>query len=212
MAEINTLKVEPRTALGSQSCRQMRKQGRVPGNVYGLGLDSVAVSATSDDLEGTVRAGTQVVQITDNGADTLVMFREVQWDTFGTQIRHFDLLRIDPKKKIEIEIPVDIRGVAPGTLTGGVLDLQFRTLTVRCAAYQIPENIPVRVGQLEIGQSIQLSELEPIEGAEFLAPADAVVVQVNAPVTLDDEEDLDAVPAATEPEVIGRDSEQKDEE
>ena len=209
MAEIATLAVEPRNERGTQLCRRLRKRGRVPGTLYGLGGESITLSGANDDLEPMVGAGIQVVQIDENGTQTVAMFRELQWDTFGTHIRHFDLLRIDPNKKIEIEISVDIRGVAAGTLTGGVLDLQCRTLTVRCAAFQIPPNIPVRISQLEIGQGIQVQDLAPIEGVEFLAAPESTVVQVNAPILLEEDE-LDAVPAATEPEVIGRDTDEKE--
>lgn len=212
MAEITTLAVEPRSERGTQLCRRLRKRGRVPGNLYGLGGESVALSVANDELEPMIGAGIQVVQLDEDGAQTLAMFRELQWDTFGTHIRHFDLLRIDPDKKIEIEISVDLRGIAAGTLTGGVLDLQSRTLTVRCAAFQIPPNIPVRIGNLEIGQSVQVQDLEPIEGVEFLAAPESVVVQVNAPIVIDDEEGLDEVAAATEPEVIGRDTDEKEDE
>jgi len=212
MAEITTLAVEPRSERGTQLCRRLRKRGRVPGNLYGLGGESVALSVANDELEPMIGAGIQVVQLDEDGAQTLAMFRELQWDTFGTHIRHFDLLRIDPDKKIEIEISVDLRGIAAGTLTGGVLDLQSRTLTVRCAAFQIPPNIPVRIGNLEIGQSVQVQDLEPIEGVEFLASPESVVVQVNAPIVIDDEEGLDEVAAATEPEVIGRDTDEKEDE
>ncbi len=209
MAEIATLAVEPRNELGTQLCRRLRKHGRVPGNLYGLGGESITLSVANDDLEPMVGAGIQVVQIDENGTQTVAMFRELQWDTFGTHIRHFDLLRIDPNKKIEIEIGVDIRGVASGTLTGGLLDLQRRTLTVRCAAFQIPPNIPVRISQLEIGQGIQVQDLAPIEGVEFLAAPESTVVQVNAPIVIEEDE-LDAVPAATEPEVIGRDTDENE--
>ena len=136
----------------------------------------------------------------------------VQWNTFGTHLHHFDLLRIDADKKIEVEITVELRGIAPGTLAGGVLDLQCRSLPIRCAAYQIPSSILVRVGHLEIGQGVLVEELEAIDGVEFLTPPESVVVQVNAPIIIEDEDDLDAIPAATEPEVIGREADGQDDE
>ncbi|MEO1996838.1 MAG: 50S ribosomal protein L25 [Planctomycetaceae bacterium] len=212
MAEITTLAVEPRNETGSRLCRQLRKQGRVPGNMYGMGQEVVAISAATDELESMVLAGIQVVQITDNDADSLAMFRELQWNTFGTHLHHFDLLRIDADKKVEIEITVEIRGIASGTLAGGVLDLQCRSLPVRCAAHQIPPSILVRIGQLEIGQGILVGDLAAIDGVEFLTPPESVVVQVNAPIVMDDEDDLDAISTAAEPEVIGRDTEGKDDE
>ena len=211
MADEPTVVAERRTELGTAECRRLRKRGIVPGNMYGHQKDVVAISVAVENLNSIVTAGTRVVDLHLEGAVEKAMFREVQWNTYGTHIQHFDLVRISADERVTVEVPIELRGVAPGTTAGGVLDQQLRSLTIECLAFQIPDSIPVRIGSLEVGQAIHVSDVKVPADANVQNPPEAVVVQV-VQAAEEEEEGAEAVEASVEPEVIGRKAEPESEE
>jgi large subunit ribosomal protein L25 len=204
------LAAEKRTKFGSRECRKLRAGGLIPGNVYGHKEANVPIAVQEDALNPIVHAGHRVVDL-DIGGDTFIaMFREVQWDTFGTMVQHVDLVRIDADERVEVEVPIELRGTAPGTMAGGVLDQHLRTVTVDCLAFQIPDSIKVRINMLEIGQGIHVKDLELPENMRILDAPEELVVQVIQPVEQAEPEEGAGGPA--EPEVIGRKAEEPEEE
>eukprot|EP00913_Durusdinium_trenchii_P005624 g5242.t1 len=155
--------------------------------------------------------GFHVMEMDLDGNLELAMFREIQWDTFGTTIEHIDLLRVNRNERVIVDVPVELRGIAPGTHSGGVLDQQMRSLSIECPAFAIPDSVSVRIGTLEIGDEIKVSEVEVAEGLVIQDEPELTVVQVVEPVEElpEDEEDMGG-PA--EPEVIGRDKEDSEDE
>jgi large subunit ribosomal protein L25 len=211
MAENAKLPLGKRTKLGSAECRRLRKQGLIPGNVYGHHQEPLAISVAEDQLGHIIATGARVVDIDIDGAVEKAMFRDVQWDTFGLHIQHFDLLRIDATERVTVDVPIELRGIAPGTLSGGVLEQHQRSLTIECLAFEIPTAIPVRIGALEIGGVIHVSDVEVPGNMKVLNPPDVVVVQIVQPVEMPE---LVAAGEAgpAEPEVIGRKAEEAAEE
>jgi large subunit ribosomal protein L25 len=167
-----------RSKLGSLECRRLRKSGRTPGNLYGHGQTPLPFSVQEDAISPVVHEGIRVVDIDVDGSVSKAIVREVQWDTFGTYIKHFDLLRIDADEKLTIEVPLEIRGIAPGTLAGGVLEFGLRHLTVECLAYVIPDHIPIKVGDLQLNQSIHVRDIEALPNVTILDDPEAVIVRV----------------------------------
>ncbi len=170
------------------------------------------LSARADALNALLNSGTRVLDVEINGGTEKVMFREVQWDAFGNKILHFDLLRIDADERVTVEVQVELRGISPGVTAGGVLDHHSRTLSLECPAIQIPDSIPVRISDLEIGDSIHVSDLDLPAGFEIHNPPESMVVQVQAPKEEEEELEEAAEPGPAEPEVIGRKEEQEEEE
>lgn len=188
--------------MGTKECRRLRIQGLIPGNLYGHHETPVALVASRADVTQILHSGTRVLDVDVGGSLTKALVREVQWDYLGREITHFDLVRVDPNEKLTVEVHVELKGTAPGVLGGGVLDHSLRALTVECLAIQIPENIPVKVNALEIGQAIHVRDLEVPPNTRILNNPDAVVVRIEKP-------GAEIVPGEGEegtaqPEVIGR--------
>lgn len=202
MAHDSKLVAEKRTKLGSREARRLRARGAIPGNVYGHKQENVAIAVPNDVLAPIVHAGHRVVDIELDGETSKAMFREVQWDTFGVEIHHIDLVRIDADERVKVEVPVEFRGIAPGTLAGGMLETHLRALTVDCLAFLIPDSIPVRVSHLDIGMSVHVKDLEIPEGMTIENGPEELVVQVVKPQETAEEAETGLGPA--EPEVIGR--------
>jgi len=205
-----TLVAEKRGKLGTAENRRLRKRGITPGNLYGHGKGSVSISVPTDALDAMVHAGTKVVDLDVAGEKEKTMFREVQWDTFGITIQHFDLIRIDADERVVVEVNIEIRGISPGVQGGGVLDAQLRTFTVECLAIEIPASIPVRIGELEIEQSIHVSDVEFPPGVNVQNPPEAVVVHIAPPVVEEEDEEGEGELGPAEPEVIGRKAESEE--
>lgn len=198
------LVVEPRKMLGSLEARRLRRAGRTPGNMYGHGQAPVAVVANEDDITSIVAHKVRVVNVSLNGTVEKCMLHEVQWDTFGKYLKHFDMLRIDPNERVTVEVPVEFRGNAPGVMRGGVLEHGLRHLTVRCLAYMVPDALIAKIGALDLDQALHVREIEVPEGTEILNNPEAVVARV-API---DAAKALAAAAPTDtgaqPEVIGK--------
>lgn len=197
------LVVQPRSESGTAACRRLRQRGLVPGNVYGHKPEAVPVSVASDVLKPIIMAGIRVVDLELNGEVDKALLREIQWDTFGTTISHFDFMRVDANERVKINVPLVLKGTAPGALAGGVLEQPLHSLTVDCLAYQIPDSIQVRIGTLDMGQAIHVKDLEIPENIHVQNPPDAIVVHV-VQVQVKEALPLDAAAAATEPEVVGK--------
>ena len=210
MAREQTLVAEKRTKTGTSECRRLRRAGQIPGNLYGHGQDPVMFSVSADALNSLVQSGTRVLDLQLNGDTETTMFRELQWDTFGMHILHFDLLRIDAQERVTVEVPLELKGISPGVIAGGRLDHHTRSLSLECPAFQIPESIPVRISSLEIGDAIHVSELDIPERFEVHNLPESVVVQVLAPVAEEEEELAEAELGQAEPEVIGRKEEKEE--
>lgn len=192
-----------RSEFGTRACRRLRKQGSIPGNVYGHNQVPVAISAPGDVIDSLVHAGHKVVDLDIDGASDTAMFREVQWDTFGIRIQHFDLVRVGQDERVVVEVPIEMRGNAPGVIAGGVLEQTMRTVTVECRAVQIPDSITVRIHALEIGDAVHVSDLELPEGVKVDAAPEETVLHIVQPTVLEEAEGEEEI-GAVEPEVIGR--------
>ena len=201
MSKSAKLVAEPRTELGSAACRRLRKQGLVPGNVYGHNAIPTPIVVSNEVLRPVLKSGAHVVDLDVSGNLDKAIIREVQWDVFGKEIRHVDLLRVDPNERVNIAIPIELKGTAPGVLAGGVLEQTLHTLTIDCLAYQIPDSIQVRITSLDLGQAIHVKELELPEGCHAHAQPDTIVVHV---VKVQEQEALPTEPGTAEPEVIGK--------
>jgi large subunit ribosomal protein L25 len=208
----NKLSVVKRKDLGSTACRRMRREGRIPGVVYGHQVDPVAVEVTREALAPLIKAGTRVVDLDIEGTTETVMFRDVQWDVFGSTVNHVDLLRIDRNERVEVEVPVVLKGTAAGVLAGGVLDHHLHSVTLECLAVQIPDGIPVKVADLKIGDVIHVSDLELPPNTKVMNEPETVVVQVKEVVVSEEAAAEGAEPGPTEPEVVGRKAKETEEE
>src|ERR1700730_2548396 len=205
MAVEMKLAVAKRSVKGSTACRRLRRSGKIPGVVYGHQIDPLAIEVAWDSLAPVLKAGTRVVDLDVDGSVEKAMFRDIQWDTFGSEVNHIDFLRIDPNDRVEVEVLIVLKGTAPGVLAGGVLHFHLRSVTIECLAIAIPDNIPVKVAALQIEQAIHVRELELPPNTVVKNDPETVVVQVKHIVEVQEPiAEGAAEPGPTEPEIVGR--------
>lgn len=206
MAKSAVFDVQKREKTGTAETRRLRKQGLVPGNLYGHGGEPLAFAVSQERIRELFSEGTRVVDVQLGGSSEKALVQELQWDTFSTHVTHIDLIRIDAKQRVQVEISLRAAGVCPGVIAGGSLEQSLRRLEIDCLALEIPEAIQISINELEIGDSITVADLDLPDGVTVLTPESTVVFQVHEPVVLEDEEEEDdaAVAGPIEPEVIGK--------
>lgn len=204
MAQLFTLNAAKRTETGTTACRRLRRRGMVPANVYGHEIDPLCVTLDGDDLRPVLSSGAHVVDLNVDGTVEKALIRDVQWDTFSTDVQHVDLLRVDPNERVHVLVPVHLKGTAPGVMANGMLEHHMHSLNVECPAVEIPDEIGVRINQLQIGDVIHVSDLHDLpEHLIVLDPPDTVIVQITEAVAAAPVE-AEVVEGAAEPELIGR--------
>ncbi|MEX1095782.1 MAG: 50S ribosomal protein L25 [Planctomycetales bacterium] len=213
MAQDPKLVARKRDGRGTRDARRLRKEGVIPGNVYGHGAEPQAVAVAADQLAPIVHSGHRVVDLELDGGTEKAMFREVQWDVWGARVQHFDLLRVSADERVEVSVPIKLKGIAPGSLSGGHLEQPLHELTIECPALSIPDSVTLNVNDLQIGDAIHVSDIDPAtiaENVKVLDPPDLVVVQVVETVVR--EILAEAAAEGAQPEVIGEKKPEAEEE
>ncbi len=198
MAEV--LNVEVRSERGTREARRLRREGKVPAVLYGHGEKAVSLLVGGEELTNAVRRHTRLVDLRGGVTDS-ALIRELQWDPFGLEVLHVDFTRVSADERIEVKVSIELKGNAPGTHEGGVLEHLIHDLEIECLATTIPERIIVRVNTLKVGDKITVAELQVPEGVKVLADAEDVVVQC---VEAAQEAEAELAGEAAEPEVIGK--------
>jgi len=206
MATTATISARSRESRGKGAARQTRREGRIPGVLYGHGEDSVSLSVDANELQKLVHSISIENTIVDldlgSGEPYKVLIRELQRHPFRDEFVHIDFFHVAMDEKIQVEVPIVLIGTPTGVKNkGGVLDHQLRELEVFCLPGSIPEKIELDVSNLDIGDSIHVSDIE-LPDVEILTELDRAVVAVLAPTVMEVEEVAEE--ALAEPEVIGR--------
>jgi len=206
MATTATISARSRESRGKGAARQTRREGRIPGVLYGHGEDSVSLSVDANELQKLVHSISIENTIVDldlgSGEPYKVLIRELQRHPFRDEFVHIDFFHVAMDEKIQVEVPIVLIGTPTGVKNkGGVLDHQLRELEVFCLPGSIPEKIELDVSSLDIGDSIHVSDIE-LPDVEILTELDRAVVAVLAPTVMEVEEVAEE--ALAEPEVIGR--------
>jgi large subunit ribosomal protein L25 len=182
MSQIVKISGKTRTSVGTASSRRLRLQGLVPCNVFGHKQDSVSISVDGDAIAGLVRSGARIIDLDVDGKEEKALVKDVQWDTFSKSIIHVDFLRVDMNERVRVQVPLQLRGTAPGVLAGGILEITHHTVEVECLAVLVPETIQVRIGALNIGDVVHVRDLQDIpEGITVVTDPDVVLLHVIRP-------------------------------
>lgn len=186
------LKVEERTVRGSRATRRLRREGLVPGVVYGGGegaCESFQVDAR--ELRRVLHAGSAVFDVAFDGRARPVIVKDQHHHPVREHLLHIDLLEVRLDEKIQTTVALELTGVeeAPGVKEGGVLEHVTRELNIVALPTSIPENITVDVSHLEVAGTMHLSEVTAPEGVEFLDdPEETIVATITTPTEVEEPE------------------------
>ena len=202
-----TIAAKPRTETGSHAVNRLRREGKVPGVVYGHQFgDALPISVEARDLRSALSGhninSVFTLQIEGRGA-TPVMVHERQIDVLNHHLLHIDLYVVNLQEEVEANVPVVVVGSAPGVKEGGVLDLVLREIAVEALPGSIPEHIEVDVSQLAIGDNIHVRELTAPPGVKIVEEPEEIVLSVLVPSKAEEEVPAAAAPELLQPELVG---------
>jgi large subunit ribosomal protein L25 len=208
------LEVQARPARGSAEARRQRKQGLIPGVIYGGGNDPAAISVPERELRRAL-TGTGglhaildvVVQGDGDGATRPAILKDYQQDVITGRVSHIDLHQVRLDRPIQAAVVVQLVGESVGTKEGGVLSQVTRELNVEALPMEIPEHVDADVSPMQIGDTLRLADIPGLEGVTFLDdPEETVLATVTAPSVYEEPEPEEAeeLPEGEEaPEVEG---------
>lgn len=204
MAETDIFRCEVRERTGTGGARAARRNGWVPGVLYGGGADPVAIQLRTVEVLKAHLAGrmrSHLAKIDVPGQDYLqpVITRDVQVDPVSDLPIHVDMMRVDEKTRIDVEIPVRFLNeeASPGLKRGGVLNIVRHMVELYAPATAIPEYIEADVTGLDIGDSIKISAIKLPEGVTpTITDRDFTIATIAAPSTMRSAEEEEAAAAA----------------
>jgi large subunit ribosomal protein L25 len=178
MADI-VLNVEVRAGSGSGSARAARREGLVPGVLYGGDKDPVSIAVRANEFRKALYSGKllgHLVKLAHGGETQSVIAKDVQFHPVSDEPLHFDLYRVSEHQLVKIAVPVHFKNqeTSPGLKRGGTLNVAVHEVQLLAPADHIPEDIVVDLEGLDIGDSVKSEDLKLPEGVQ-LAPHDAHV-------------------------------------
>ena len=201
---------EKRERKGTSYSRNIRREGFVPGIIYGAGKAEEIISLNKFEVAKNLENDafySQVLDISLEGKKQQVILRDIQRHPAKREILHMDFQRIKADEKINVTVPINFinEDIAPGVkIDGGVISHLISELEIVSLPANIPENITVDLKDLSIDKSIHLSELTLPEGVEITLlqhgaeDSDMAVVVIHKARAEEVEEDLTAAPEASE--------------
>jgi len=205
---MSTMKATKRTQQGTHAARRLRKEGKVPGVMYGHGEGTQAVSLHKHEVELALLHGERLLEVDVEGQIQNALIKEVQYDTFGKEILHIDLTRVDLDERVKLTVVIHLAGEPIGTKDGGVLQQVESEVEIECPVRSIPDEIRHVVTDMKLDDRLYMKDLKLPEGATLLSEADALIASVSE---LAEEEAPVEGEELTEPEVIGAKAEDEEE-
>src|SRR5437016_12066845 len=188
------LEVREREGPGSADSRRLRRQGFIPGVLYGNGKQSHAICVPERELRRVLTGAGGLLAIRDvvlegESATHASILKDYQQDPIRGHISHIDLHEVRLDQPIQASVTVQLVGEPAGAKEGGVLSQVQREINVEALPMEIPEHIDLDVSGMAIGDTLRLAELAPIDGVTYLDnPEETVLATVTLPTRVEEPE------------------------
>src|SRR5688572_21809628 len=195
------LALSPRAPEGTRSARRLRREGLVPGVMYGGGEDPQHFAVDARILRNKLAHAAQVIEVTvDGGATGNVLIKDVQRHPVRGEATHVDLLRVRMDVAIHATVPIEFNGAeeAPGVVEGGIFNQELREVNIEALPGDIPDSIQYDVSGLELNATVTLEVLVAPQGVTLLDDPETVIATITPPTLEPVEEEIE-----TETEVVG---------
>ena len=222
------LNAQPREDTTKGTTHQLRREGKLPAVLYGGKEPVLPIVVDRKEFLKALHTehGENVIislYISGSGATASktsekpvsVIIKEIQINPVTRNLLHVDLYRISLREEIQVNVPLEIYGEAPGVeKSGGVLDHVVHEIAVKCLPTKIPDKIICDVSFLEAGETLTVKGLKIPRGVEVLDDPEKIVVSIIAPTIVEEKpvEEEVAPEEAAEPEVIGKGKKEEKEE
>jgi len=210
--------VHKRDVTGTRAAKRLRKSGLIPGVIYGHGKDAVLIAVEPRALRDALHTSAgmhAVLDVTFEGQKRghKAIVKELELDRVKNNVIHVDLQEIRLDETIETTVSVRFEGEAKGVKAGGMLDESTREVTVKGVVTAIPEHLVLDISELDMNETLKVSDLQVPEGIEVLDDVDDVLCSVLPPRKVEVEEGVEGeeaveAEAAAEPELVGKKEEE----
>ena len=200
---------KPRNELGSRANKRLRDAGFIPGVIYGHKEAVVPVTLPKKEVVGHLAHGAHLFDLSLDGKSEKVLVKEVQYDHLGMEVLHVDFARVSLDEKVELTVPVELKGTPKGEADGAVLQQFINELEIECLVTDIPHSIVHNVTEMEKDSELHIRDLKLPAGVRVMQDEDLLVAAVRE---VQEEVPTEVAEVATaEPEVIGRKPEEGEE-
>ena len=205
MTEI-VLDIEVRENTGTGNARAARRAGALPGVLYGGGKDSIAIGLSQNEVVKAINSGEligKMIKLSNKGKKQFALTQDIQFHPVTDVPMHIDFYRVNEDSEITVEVGTTFVGedVSPGLKKGGTMNVVRYSIEVNCPAGDIPETIEVDVSELEIGDSLHISDLKLPKGVTSAItdrdPTVLTVVASRVEVETDEDEEEGSVDVPT---------------
>ena len=173
-----------RTEVGKKATKAVRAAGEIPAILYSKN-GSTHFSTTHKAVKPLIFTPEfRVAEIELDGKAARAIVKDIQWDPVTDEIVHIDSLELIDGHPVKLEIPVAFVGTAPGTRAGGKLLQLMRRVKVKVMPENIIDELKLNISSLELGQSIRVRDIEPVEGVEILSAGASPVGIIEIPRAL----------------------------
>ena len=184
MATAN-LTATPRTDTGKGAARSLRRDGQIPGVIYGHAREPQSLAIPTREFEKLrerVSAESTVIELDVGGTVARTLIRDIQRHPFKKQILHIDFQELVAGERVSVNVPIVLTGTPDGVrLNGGILSQVMSELTIRVDPVNIPRRIEADVTHIAIGHSLHVSDLKVPDNVEVLDEPDTTIAIVSAP-------------------------------
>jgi large subunit ribosomal protein L25 len=218
--EANILEAQARESGNKNDARRVRRDGKIPGVVYGAGKNAQAVSVDPRQVSRILHSQTgynTIFDLTLDGERTKAMIVDWQYEPIKGSLLHIDLKRIAMDQKLKVNVPIVLKGEPAGVKQqGGILEQVAREVEVECLPSDIPTSIEADVSELVFGKVMRISDLPKSDKVKFLSDPNqpvAHIISVKEEVAPTPEAAAaEAAAAPAEPEVIKKGKQETAEE
>jgi len=193
MSQIHSLSAEPKERAGKGAARAARRDGRIPGVIYGAKKPPLMITLDPQEMSREMRGGdffTTLFDVKVNGGSERVLARDLQLHPVSERPLHVDFLRVSSATVVVVEVPCHFVNdeESPGIKRGGVLNVVRHTLELSCRADAIPNEIVIDLTGLEIGDSVHISQIDLPNGVTpTITDRDFTVASIAAPSVVKEE-------------------------
>ena len=190
-----------RKSLGSRANKRLRDSGFIPAVVYGHKEAVIPVSLPKKEITNHLNHGAHLFDLALDGKSEKVLVKEVQYDHLGIEVIHVDFARVSLDEKVEVTVPLELKGTPKGEEEGGVLQQIVSELEIECLVTDIPDAIRHNVSDMAKDSVLHIKDLKLPAGVRALQDEDLIVATVKE---IAEETAAEPTEGSAEPEVIGR--------
>ena len=179
MAQTAQITAKPRSELGSRANKRLRDAGHLPGVIYGHKEAIIPVTLPKKEVVNHLNHGAHLFDLALDGKSEKVLVKEVQYDHLGIEVIHVDFARVSLDEKVEVTVPLVLKGEPKGEADGAVLQQFISELEIECLVTDIPKEILHNVTEMEKDSELHISELTLPPGVRALQDGDLLVATVR---------------------------------